>query len=111
MRLERKIQTTKWATQVGSTLLGMCIIDTSIVDIAATGTSELQPEFYTLLAEQLIDKTDDESFLGLRQWVPAVATSPDVVHARIGAGLAGVQAHLTPTIRRRKLKYGTIANH
>ncbi len=62
---------------------------------AATGTGELQREFYTLLAKELIDNTYDEGFFGLRQRVPAAGTSPDAVHARTGAGRAGLQAHLT----------------
>ncbi len=82
----------------------MNIVDTWLVYKAATGTSESQPEFYTLLAEELIDNTNDEGFFGLRQHVPAVGTSPDVIHARTGGGGAGVQAHLTPTKKRENCK-------
>ncbi|KAG7343793.1 hypothetical protein IV203_021801 [Nitzschia inconspicua] len=53
LQIERKIETKNWATRVGTTILGMCIVDAWLVYKGATRTSETRSQFYSWLAEQL----------------------------------------------------------
>src|SRR5688500_10614142 len=78
-------------------------MDTWLVYKIATGSSESQPEFYTLLAEELIDNTSNQGCLGLQQnCSTANATSPEVANQRTDAGRSGVQVHLTNTKKKWK---------
>jgi hypothetical protein len=106
LQLERKVETKNWATRVGITILGMCIVDTWLVYKLATNTSELQADFYARLAEELIDNTYDEG--RPRRHSPTEAPQALYDLSGTGIGRAGLGAHLTPTKRKRTCKDGTI---
>jgi hypothetical protein len=114
LKLERKIETTNWATRVGMSILGMVIVDSWLVYKAATTVQdevETQAQYYTYLAEELIDNTYDDGQVSRRQRAGGTTPSPEVINRRTGAGRAGVLAHLTPTKRKRKTKDGEVTKH
>lgn len=112
LKLEKKIETTNWATRLGTTILGIILVDTWLVFRGATKTNETQSEFYTLLAEELIDNTFDEGLRSRRATTTAIGkASPEVLDTRTGAGRSGIYAHLTPTKRKRRRADGTLTNH
>ncbi len=59
LQLERKLVTHDWSMRVGMSLLGICIVDTWLAYKQCTGTDEKQKEFYSKLAEELIDNNYD----------------------------------------------------
>jgi hypothetical protein len=62
LMLENKRPTQEWSRRVNMTLFGMIVVDSWLAFSACTGAAETQKEFYTLLAEELIDNSyDDES--------------------------------------------------
>ncbi|KAG7352288.1 transposase IS4 [Nitzschia inconspicua] len=105
LQIERKIETKNWATRVGTTILGMCIVDAWLVYKGATGTSETQSEFYSWLAEELIDNSYDKDPIWRSTGSVTEASPPQhLFDSRTGAGRSAIQAHLTPTKRKRKVK-------
>ncbi|KAG7343000.1 transposase IS4 [Nitzschia inconspicua] len=71
----------------------------------ATGTSETQSEFYSWLAEELIDNSYDKGPIRRSTGSVTEASPPQhLFDSRTGAGRSGIQAHLTPTKRKRKVK-------
>jgi hypothetical protein len=59
LQLEKKLGTLDWPMRVNTTLLGMCIVDTWYVYSQCTKTKEKQQDFYSFLAEELIDNKYD----------------------------------------------------
>ena len=57
LKTEKKLETKKWDMRVSLTIFSMIVVDTWLVYSQATGSTELQSEFYVHLAEELIDKT------------------------------------------------------
>ena len=57
LMLENKLPTQEWSRRVNMTLFGMLVVDAWLVFSACTEAAETQKEFYTLLAEELIDNT------------------------------------------------------
>lgn len=110
LKLEKKVETTNWATRVGTTILGMILVDSWLVFKGATRTTESQSEFYNLLAEELIDNTHDEG-ARRRQRAITLTPSPSATNDRTGAGRSGVELHLTPTRAKRRRKDGSLTNH
>ena len=108
LQLERKIGTLNFDMRVNSTLLGMMIVDTWLVYSKATGTTELEKDFYTKLSEELIDNNYDTIGMRARR-----RNRGEETPAAIDRGLAraGLHAHLTPTKKKRKRRDGTITNY
>lgn len=112
LQLEKKIETKDWATRIGTTLFGMMIVDTWLVFKGATCSSESQQDFYTYLAEELIDNTYDQvGGASSTRTRSSTTTSPEIVNKATGAGKSGIYTHLTPTKRKRKTKDGVFTNH
>ncbi|KAG7344517.1 transposase IS4 [Nitzschia inconspicua] len=102
LQIERKIETKNWGTRLGTT---MCIVDAWLVSKGATGTSETQSEFHSWLAEELIDNSYDKGPIRRSTGSVTEASPPQhLFDSRTGAGRSGIQAHLTPTKRKRKVK-------
>jgi hypothetical protein len=59
LQLEKKLGTLDWSMRVNTTLLGMCIVDTSYAYSQCTKTKEKQKDFYSFLAKELIDNKYD----------------------------------------------------
>ena len=90
--------------RVNSSLLGVCIVDAWLLYKGGKGSRATmsQMEFYSKLAEGLIDNRFDE--FGLR-------SRPDVVMPSEDEHLiSGIKAHLTPTTRKRKRSDGSVTN-
>ena len=71
LAMEKKIETKEWSKRVNMSIFAMCVVDTWLVyngckqsDDAAQMNEQqahsTQKEFYTLLAEELIDNSYDE---------------------------------------------------
>lgn len=55
LRLERKYQTHDWSKRVNLSILGMVVVDAYLARKACVGVSESPHEFFSKLAEQMID--------------------------------------------------------
>ena len=106
LMLERKLGTHDWSKRLNSSLLAMCIVDAWLAYHGCRGgalCSTTQHEFYEDLAEQLIDNAYDG--LGRRHrasdgGTPSPARAPTNDHS------SGVDAHLTPTKRKKRTRDG-----
>ena len=58
-KTEKKLETKNWDMRVNLTIFSMIVVDTWLVYSQATGSTELQSEFYVRLAEELIDNNID----------------------------------------------------
>ena len=88
--------------RVNLTIFLMIVVDTWLVYSQATGSTELQSEFYVLLAEELIDNNIDSR---PQHWRNSGEDGTDrndesAVMTRTGRVRAGVSCHLTPTKHR-----------
>ena len=59
LKTKKKLETKKWDMRVNLTIFSMIVVDTWLVYSQATGSTELQSEFYVRLAEELIDSNID----------------------------------------------------
>ena len=59
LKTEKKLETKKWDMRVNLTIFSMIVVDTWLVYSQATGSTELQSEFYVCFAEELIDNNID----------------------------------------------------
>ena len=59
LMLERKLGMLDWLMWVNTSLLGMCIVDSWCACSQCTTTQERQKDFYSFLAEELIDNCHD----------------------------------------------------
>ena len=57
-------------------LFGMLVVDTWLAFSVCTEAAETEKEFYSLLAEELIDNTYDDEGLAARRRQPPGNTSP-----------------------------------
>jgi hypothetical protein len=105
LAIERKLKILEWSQRVN--LFSICVVDSWLVYKESTGCSESQHEFYTVLAEELIDNTFDQPVHARRS---SSSSSPSAV-SQNGFVRAGVGPHLTPTRRKRKKRDGTLTNH
>ena len=85
--------------RVNLTIFSMIVVDTWLVYSQATGSTELQSEFYVRLAEELIDNNIDSQLQCQRNTgedgSDSNDESPVMMHTeRVHAG---VSCHLTPT--------------
>jgi hypothetical protein len=98
-QLKWKIGTLNFDMRVNSTLLDMMIVDTRLVYSKATGTTELEKDFYTKLSEELFDHNCNT--IGMRASRRTRGEETPAATDR-GSARAGLHAHLTPTKKRRK---------
>jgi len=110
LKIEKKLRTTKWDVRVNMSIFAMIVVDTWLVYSKCTTmeTTEKQIDFYTCLAEEMIDNTYD-SLGGRRGRTTEVPNRDDespVMSRRTGMPQSGVYAHLTPTKRKRNTRDG-----
>lgn len=114
--IERKLITKDWSKRVNLTILAMIIVDTYKVYKGLTfpeghPNPEKQKDFYSYLIAELIRNTYDTVGGQARNAaVAAAAAAPPIL---VLAGLAprmGIDAHLTPTKKRKKNADGTDSN-
>lgn len=112
LQIEKKLETKDWSKRVGFSLFGMCVVDTWLAYSQVTGLQgETQSQFYTYLAEELIDNTYDATGNGGGRHRRSPGDhSPELINHATGGGRAGVHAHLSPTRKRRKTKDGLLTN-
>jgi hypothetical protein len=96
LMLERKLGTMDWSMRVNTSLLGMCIVDAWYAYSQCTNTDEKQNSFYSSLAEELIDNNYDTVGRGSE-----TRRSTRMMRANGRGRPKVIQAHLTPTKRRR----------
>jgi hypothetical protein len=115
LMLERKLGTMDWSMRVNTSVLGMCIVDAWYAYSQCTKTrgattstaeSEKQKDFYSFLAEELIDNAYDS--VGRRNRENATDAGPQLVNIH-GLARCGVEAHLSPT-KRRRIEKGVTTN-
>jgi len=110
LAIETKLPTKKWDMRVNLSILSMIIVDSWMVFEQATRTNESQKDYYSLLAEELIDNTYDFRRASRRSGRDGENLSPAVTEAA-AQGRSGVDIHLTPTKRMRKDKNGTLTRY
>ena len=59
LRLERKVEVKDWSKRVNLSILGMIIVDSFLLYHHLVNKEEKEPDFYNLLAEELIDSKYD----------------------------------------------------
>ena len=112
LMLEKKVEVKRWDARVNLSLLAMMFVDTWLVYSQCTNAQEsnyTQKQFYTDLAEELIDNRVDSPGGHARQQGQAANSISPAVNRRTGQARAGVAAHLTPTKRKRTHK-GQLTN-
>ena len=99
LKTEKKLETKKWDMRVNLTIFLMIVVDTWLVYSQATGSTELQSEFYVRLAEELIDNNINSRLQRQRNRGEGGSDSNDEspVMTCTGRVRAGVSCHLTPT--------------
>lgn len=110
LSIEKKLGTLDWSMRVNLSLLGMCIVDAWYAWNLCTGnTTEKQKEFYSGLAEELIDNRYDIIGSGQRGRGRRDEDT-SIADALLVDGLprCGIYAHLTPTKKKKKKSDGTI---
>ena len=102
LKTEKKLETKKWDMRVNLTIFSMIVVDTWLVYSQATGSTELQSEFYVCLAEELIDNNIDSRPQHWRNSGEDGSDSNDEspVMMHTGRVHAGISCHLTPTKHR-----------
>ena len=110
LKTEKKLETKKWDMRVNLTIFSMIVVDTWLVYSQATGSTELQSEFYVHLAEELIDNNINSRLQHWRNSGEDGSDSNDAspVMTSTGRVCAGVSCHLTPTKRRRRTADGEL---
>ena len=112
LRIEKKIQMKDWSVRVNPSIFAMIVVDTWLIyntfKNAPPGNQKkcLQKEFYSILAEELIDNSYDSRGQGTR-WPRSSPNGTSYQEACIravenGCTRAGVLTHLTPV---KRLKY------
>jgi hypothetical protein len=111
LRIEKKIKTKDWSRRVNSSIFSMIVVDTWLVFSAMrnTRTVELnQKEFYSVLAEELIDNmygSRGRPSSQPRSSPNAMAFQDACMRAlQSGGPRAGVLTHLTPVKRLKNSK-------
>ncbi len=106
LQVERKLGTDNWAMRLNLSLFSMCVVDCWLVYKAATETTEDQKSFYCALAEELVDNSYDEGLrAGRQKGIKPNGESPTL--SENGLPRSGINAHLTPTKRKRKRSDGS----
>ena len=96
--------------RVNLTIFSMIVVDTWLVYSQATGSTELQSEFYVRLAEELIDNNIDSQPQRRRNSGEDGSDSNDESPVMMCTGrvCAGVSCHLTTTKRRHRTRDGVL---
>lgn len=113
--MEKKIETKDWSMRVNLTIFAMIVVDTWLVYNTfknknrrnADNQLTLQKEFYSVLAEELIDNTYDSRGGGVCGPARSPGTLVQDACARAvksGCARAGVLTHLTPVKRLKNAK-------
>ena len=102
LKTEKKLETKKWDMRVNLTIFSMIVVDTWLVYSQATGSTELQSEFYVCLAEELIDNNIDSRLQHQLNSGEDGSDSNDEspVMTCTGRVCAGISCHFTPTKHR-----------
>ena len=102
LKTKKKLETKKWDMRVNQTIFSMIVVDTWLVYSQATGSTELQSEFYVHLAEELSDNNIDSRLQRWRNSGEDRSDSNDESPVMMCTGRvhAGVSCHLTPTKHR-----------
>ena len=106
LKTKKKLEMKKWDMRVKLTIFSMIVVDTWLVYSQATGSTELQSEFYVRLAEELIDSR-------LQCWRNSGEDGSDSndespVMTCTGRVRAGISCHLTPTKCHCRTKDGEL---
>ena len=98
LKTKKKLETKKWDMRVNLTIFSMIVVDTWLVYSQATGSTELQSEFYVRLAEEFIDNNIDSRLQRQRNSGEDGTDSNDEspVMTCTGRVRAGISCHLTP---------------
>jgi hypothetical protein len=99
LMLERKIETVDWSKRVNLSIFGMIVVDSYLVYSQVQDSSEPEKEFYTYLAEELIDNTYDQV---ARRPRSSNIASPEMMGRDGMPRSGGLFGHLTPTKRKRR---------
>ena len=96
---KKKLETKKWDMRVNLTIFLLIVVDTWLVYSQATGSTELQSEFYVCHAEELIDNNINSRLQCRRNSGEDGSDSDDEspVMTHTGRVCAGISCHLTPT--------------
>ena len=108
LKTEKKLETKKWDMRVKLTIFSMIVVDTWLVYSQATGSTELQSEFYVHLAVELIENNIDSRLQRWRNSGEDGSDSNDESPVMTRTGSAGVSCHLTPTKCRRCTRDGEL---
>ena len=116
LRIEKKIETINWSTRVNLSIFAMIVVDSWLVynAFANRGKGEElnqavnQKEFYSVLAEELIDNTYHEKGRAARRSFQEEACIQAV---ESGSPKAGVLTHLTPIKRFKNNMHGQKLSH
>ena len=110
LKTKKKLETKKWDMRVNLTIFSMIVVDTWLAYSQATGSTELQSEFYVHLAEELIDNNINSRLQHRRNSGEDRSDSNDAstVMTCTGRVRAGVSCHLTPTKHRRRTTDGEL---
>ena len=107
LQIERKYVTLKWDMRVNLTILSIIIVDSYYLKkgILNDACDDTENDFYTLLAEEMIENRLDE---GIRtrhrgRGGERSVDSPSSLVGTDGRVASGIGAHLTPTKKRRKM--------
>ena len=100
--LEGKLETHDWAIRVNMTIFAMTVVDTWLAYSQCTETQKSQKDFYTILAEELIDNGYDLVNIRGRRNPGPPGMSPTLLERASGGPRAGCFAHLTPTKKRKR---------
>ena len=103
LQVENKVQTNDWSKRVNLSIFSMIFVDTFLVCNYCTKSTETQKDFYSHLANDLIDNNYD-SVCARRSPANPSSESP------FGMALprSGASTHLTPTKDMRKHKGGEV---
>ena len=122
LMLEKKLKTKEWSLCVNMSLLAIIIVDTWLVYSGCRRyadddeCAEAQKDFYSCLAEELIDNQFDtvttcrSLFASAAQKAALDAALQQNLVATDGLPQSGTSIHLTPTKKKRKLCDGTRTN-
>jgi hypothetical protein len=91
------------------TILGIIAVDSWLIYHKCTNSPEKQKEFYSALAEELIDNTYDTSQPAVRSRANNNNSNNNIsptMDWATGRARCGVYAHLTPTKKFRRMKNG-----
>ena len=99
LKTKKKLEIKKWDMRVNLTIFSMIVVDTWLVYSQATGSTELQSEFYVCLAEELIDINIDSWPQHQRNSGEDGSESNDESPVMMCTGrvCTGISCHLTPT--------------